>query len=212
MSTAGQAMPVAGAAALLIALSACSGSTPSPPPPSATGMPAAAPSTQLSATTAPAVEAPVAGDIPDDQVFVPYSPADQRYAVSVPEGWSRTDAGGAVVFTDKFNSVRVQVVPSPGAPTADSARGAELPGIAATMPGFRAGDVTIVTRKGGPAVLITYFGTSQVDPVTGKAVAAAVERYEFWRAGQEAIVTLTGAEGADNVDPWRTVSDSFRWQ
>lgn len=205
-------MPAAGVAALLITLSACVGPPPSPAPPAATGMPTAAPSAQLSATTAPAIEAPVAGDIPDDQVFVPYSPADQRYSVSVPEGWSRAAAGGAVVFTDKFNSVRVEVVPSPNAPTVDSARGAELPGIAATTPGFRAGDVTLVTRKGGPAVLITYAATSPVDPVTGKAVAAAVERYEFWRAGQEATVTLTGAEGADNVDPWRTMSDSFRWQ
>jgi hypothetical protein len=205
-------MPAAGVAALLITLSACSGSPPSSAPPAATGTRAAAPSAELSATTAPAIEAPVAGDIPDDQVFVPYSPADQRYSVSVPEGWSRADTGGAVVFTDKFNSVRVEVVPSPGAPTVDSARVAELPGIAATTPGFRTGDVSIVTRKGGPAVLITYSATSKVDAVTGKAVAAAVERYEFWRAGQEAIVTLTGAEGADNVDPWRTVSDSFRWQ
>src|SRR5439155_7782291 len=132
----------ASVAALLITLSACAGSPASPPSPVATGTPAAAPSTQLPATTTPAIEVPVAGDIPDDQVFVAYSPADQRYSVSVPEGWSRADAGGAVVFTDKFNSVRVQVVPSPGAPTVDSARGQELPGIAATTTGFRAGDVT----------------------------------------------------------------------
>jgi hypothetical protein len=24
-------------------------------------------------------------------------------------------------------------------------------------------------------------------------------------------VTLSGPAGADNVDPWRTVTDSFRW-
>ena len=50
------------------------------------------------------------------------------------------------------------------------------------------------------------------DPVTGKVVHDAVERYEFWRAGTEAILTLSGPVGADNVDPWRIVTDSFRWR
>jgi hypothetical protein len=38
-----------------------------------------------------------------------------------------------------------------------------------------------------------------------------VERYEFWRAGREVVLTLAGPVDADNVDPWRTVSDSLRW-
>lgn len=33
-----------------------------------------------------AVEPAVAGDIPDNQVFVPYTPADARFTVTVPEG------------------------------------------------------------------------------------------------------------------------------
>jgi hypothetical protein len=43
-------------------------------------------------------------------------------------------------------------------------------------------------------------------------VTEAVERYVFWNAGSEATLTLAGPRGADNVDPWRTVSDSLRWQ
>lgn len=203
----------AGLAALLIALVACA--APTKPTPAAAA-PASPPSTSSSSAPAPAIsapaEAPVAGDIPDNQVFVPYSPADRRFSVSVPEGWSRTDAGGAVMFTDKFNSVRMETVPRPGTPDVASARADEVPQIAAARPGFRPGDITQVTRKGGPAVLITYTATSPVDPVTGKTVTTSVERYEFWRGGQEAILTLTGPQGADNVDPWRTVSDSFRWQ
>lgn len=74
-----------------------------------------------------------------------------------------------------------------------------------------AGDVTTVDRKSGRVVLITYQSESPPSPVTGKTVAQAVERYEFAAAGREVVVTLSGPAGADNVDPWRTVSDSFTW-
>jgi hypothetical protein len=48
--------------------------------------------------------------------------------------------------------------------------------------------------------------------VTGKSVTEAVQRYEFWRSGQEVVLTLSAPQGSDNVDPWRTITDSFRWQ
>jgi hypothetical protein len=38
------------------------------------------------------------------------------------------------------------------------------------------------------------------------------ERYEFWRAGVEAVVTVSSPVGADNTDPWRTITDSFAWR
>ena len=59
---------------------------------------------------------------------------------------------------------------------------------------------------------ITYLLDSAPNPVTDKVVRDAVERYEFWHAGQEAILTLTGPEHADNVDPWQIVSDSLQWK
>ena len=36
-------------------------------------------------------------------------------------------------------------------------------------------------------------------------------RYEFFRNGQTVALTLAGPLGADNVDPWRHITDSFRW-
>jgi hypothetical protein len=48
--------------------------------------------------------------------------------------------------------------------------------------------------------------------VTGKSVTEAVERYAFWRGGREVVLTLSGPMGSDNVDPWRKITDSFRWQ
>jgi hypothetical protein len=205
---------VLAACAVPVAGTATSGPASAPAPASTASVAA-----QASATPDPnapdpnAPEVVEAGDIPDNQVFVPYSPPGAGYTVSVPEGWARTDDQGATVFTDKFNSVRMESVPRPGgAPDITTARSQELPAIAASAPGFVPGDVTAVNRAGGPAVRITYSATSPVDPVTGKAVLTAVERYEFWRAGQEVVLTLSGAKGADNVDPWRIVSDSFRWQ
>ena len=43
------------------------------------------------------------------------------------------------------------------------------------------------------------------------SIRDAVERYSFWHNGIEAVLTLSGPKGADNVDPWRIVSDSLKW-
>jgi hypothetical protein len=168
------------------------------------------------ATTAPggngAKEVADPGDIPDNQAYVPYTPPSGEIVVKVPEGWARSDSAGSVTFTDKFNSVRVEVVPSPAAPTVASATATDLPAVRAASRCFEPGQVTEVQRKGGPAVLLTYRVDAAADPVTGKVVRQAVERYEFFHGGKEAILTLAGAVGADNVDPWRIVSDSLTWR
>jgi hypothetical protein len=132
--------------------------------------------------------------------------------VSVPEGWARSTTGGVVTFTDKLNSIGIQVQPQAKPPTVASARKTELPGLASFVSQYAAGDVSSVNRSSGHAVLITYQQDSAQDPVTGKVVRDAVERYEFWHSGQEAILTLSGPVGADNVDPWRTVTDSVTWK
>ncbi|MCO6003820.1 hypothetical protein NE236_02400 [Actinoallomurus purpureus] len=152
------------------------------------------------------------GDIPDSQVFVPFTAAGGLFTVKVPEGWARSQSGSATVFTDKLNIVRVEARPAASAPTVASARATELTQIRSSTPGFRQGDVTVVQRKAGPAVRITYRAQSPANPVTGKTIQDEVERYEFWKAGNEAILTLSGPVGADNVDPWRLVTDSLRWQ
>ena len=152
-----------------------------------------------------------AGDIPDNTAFVAFRPPAGRYEIKVPEGWARTSAGDAFTFTDKLNTVRVETVPANAAPTVESAKATEVPKIQSGAPKFALQKVQTVTRKGDDAVLITYKANSPVDPVTGKVVPDAFERYEFYRDGTEAVLTLSGPVKADNVDPWRTVSDSFRW-
>jgi hypothetical protein len=152
-----------------------------------------------------------AGDIPDNQVFVVYAPPSGRFSVKVPEGWARVENAGTVTFTDKLNSIRIEAVAAAEAPSVQSAEQRELPAVRASTRNFRAGKVSTVTRKSGSAVLITYGADSEPDAVTGKVVRDAVERYEFWKAGTEVVLTLSAPEGADNVDPWRIVTDSLTW-
>jgi hypothetical protein len=151
------------------------------------------------------------GDIPDNQAYVAYAPPGGGYSVEVPEGWARTTQGAATVFTDKLNAVQMEVRPASAAPTVAGVKRDEVPKLAKTVPGFKLQGVTTVSRKGGKGVLVTYLGTSPADPVTGKVRQTAVERYYFFRNGKLVVLTLSGAKGADNVDPWRIVTDSLRW-
>jgi hypothetical protein len=155
-------------------------------------------------------ESPPPGDIPDSTVYVAYRPASGQYEVKVPEGWARTVSAGAVSFTDKLNTITVQTVRA-AAPSAGSATAAEVPRLQGSLHGFTLTGVSTVTRSAGTVILIRYSADSPPDPVTGKVYTDAVERYEFYRNGTEAVVTLAGPAGADNVDPWRTVTQSFRW-
>ena len=180
------------------------GSTPASQPAST------APASGTASAASAATESPPPGDIPDTTVYVAYRPAAGQYEVKAPEGWARTVSPAGVSFTDKLNSVTIQTVRA-AAPTIASARSAEVPQIRGSANGFSLTGVSTVSRPAGTVVLIRYSADSQPDPVTGKVFRDAVERYEFYRNGTEAVVTLAGPAGADNVDPWRTVTNSFRW-
>lgn len=198
-------------AAAAASLVACGSSSPSSQVTSATGQTSG--TTSSVATTsggAPQVEANPPGDIPDNQAFVPYH--GSGYTVSVPEGWARTNSAGAVVFSDKYNSITITTANAASAPTPATARSRELPAIQAAAKGFTPGAISTVHRTAGSAVLITYHALSAVNPVTGKVANEAVERYEFWRNGHEVVLTLAAPVGSDNVDPWRKVTDSFSWK
>ncbi|MFD8810871.1 hypothetical protein ACFV23_05110, partial [Streptomyces sp. NPDC059627] len=155
------------------------------------------------------------GDIPDNQVYVPYRPAGGSFTgftLKVPEGWARTGQGGTTAFTDKLNTVRITAVSASGAPTVGSVTNTVVPQLRSQVAKFASPKVSEVTRHAGRVVLLTYQGDSARDPVTGKVVRDAFERYAFYRAGHEVDLTLSGPVKADNVDPWRIVSDSFAWR
>jgi hypothetical protein len=158
-----------------------------------------------------APEASPPGDIPDNQAYVVYRPPNAGYSIKVPEGWGRATAGGGVTFSDKLNSIRLEARGTATAASPAAVKRSELPQLAQSVPGFRLSSVTTVDRKGGRAIRISYLAAAKKDPVTGKGGVAAVERYLFFHNGREAVVTLSGAKGADNVDPWKIVTNSLRW-
>lgn len=193
---------VAGAATLALGLAGCGSST----------SPAASNGAGQTRTVDPnAAEVNPAGDIPDNQAFVAYSPPGSGFSVKVPEGWARTTSGGVTSFTDKLNRVQLQTRPAQVALTARDARSTVVPKLAKQVAGFKATGVSTVTRSAGMAVRITYQASSPADPVTGQSHTDAVERYVFFHRGKDVVLTLSGPKGADNVDPWKIVSDSLRY-
>ncbi len=217
--TAGRTAATAGAAIVTaLALAACGaasagGSTPvaSAPQPSGTQSGANTPGATATPPVPVATESNPPGDIPDNQAFVAYVSTTGGFTVKVPEGWARTTNGTTVVFTDKLNSVRVEESTSASAPTVASATSADVAALKAAHPAVQLKAVTTFTRPGGTGVLITYLTDSAPDPVTNKVVRDAVERYLFWKSGRLVVVSLVGPVNADNVDPWRKVTDSFKW-
>src|SRR4029077_6946824 len=193
--------------------SACSSGPASTPAPQAASATGASSSTAASspAGAAPAgTETPPPGDIPDTTAYVAFRPSSRQYEVKVPEGWARTIAPTVVFFTDKLNVVSIYTVKA-AAPTVASARAVEVPAIKRPLHGFALTGVSVVSRPAGTAVLVRYSADSRPDPVTGKVYKDTFERYEFYKNGTEAVMLLGGPAGADNVDPWRTITNSFRW-
>ncbi len=156
---------------------------------------------------APEVVAP--GDIPDTQAFVVHNATG--YSFKVPEGWAQTIAGTSTTFTDHYNSIAATSASVAAAPTAATVQTTEVPNLARDVPNFALIKVEAISRAAGTAVLVTYRAGSTPNPVTGKRVAIDVEQYEFWRDGIQVTLTLSGARGSDNVDPWKTVTNSFAW-
>ncbi len=207
------------AVAAVVGLAACSttaGSQGAPPsrssPRASATSPAPASPSVSSAAAKPAVtESNPPGDIPDNQAFVAYTPARTPLTVKVPEGWARASSGSTTTFTDKLNRVTLTVSASPHAPTQQSVNATDVVALQASVPKFALGHLSTTHRAGQSVLLLTYQGDSAPNDVTGKVVRDAFERYTYYRAGKRLDLTLSGPTNADNVDPWKIVSDSVRW-
>jgi hypothetical protein len=97
-------------------------------------------------------------------------------------------------------------------PTEATVTSDDLPKLQNSVSNYSGGDVSSVDRAGTTAILATYEADGPKDEVTGKTVTDAFERYVYFKDGVKAVLTLSGPTGADNVDPWRLVSDSLRWK
>ena len=63
----------------------------------------------------------------------------------------------------------------------------------------------------GNVVLIAYTSNSRPNTVTGKQIRLDNNRYLFFNAGQLVSLDLSAPVGADNVDQWKLMSESFHW-
>lgn len=152
------------------------------------------------------------GDIPDSQAFIKYSSATGGYGLEVPEGWARSESGTEVSFVDKLDGLRVSVSKVSAPPTVDSVRGSYVAGLEKTGRAVYVQEIKSVNLPGGEAVLVRYQSNSDPDAVTGKKVRLENESYLFYSKGRQATLTLWAPLGADNVDQWKRMSESFRWQ
>lgn len=152
------------------------------------------------------------GDIPDDQAFVTYQSSTGGYSLETPEGWAQMESGTDVTFSDKLNSVSVQILDAAQAPTVDTATSDEIPHLEQGLSAFEKVLVQSVDLPAGKAILIRYRANATPDTVTGKEIRVEVDRYELFKAGKEAVISLSSPAGADNVDAWNQISRSFAWQ
>jgi hypothetical protein len=210
-------------AGLITALAACGGSGPPVPSAAASGAGTAG----ATGSTAPAggtsqspadSQAPVPaesnppGDIPDTTVYVTYRSVVGHLLLKVPEGWSRKTGPASSTFTSNLNSITVAWKPMAAAATVSSARASTVPALQASGLAFRLQAVRAVSLAGGRAVEVTYQVNSPPNPVTGRQYRLVIERFELYHSGRGAVLSLSSAVGSDNVDPWRIVSESFRWR
>jgi hypothetical protein len=207
-------MAVAAALAATLAVTGCTGSSKAPPVSASAG-----PTDQTATAGSPPVagQAPVPaesnppGDIPDNQAFVTFKPTGGAVALKIPEGWARADNPSGVTFTDHLNTIGVTWQTATTPPSTARATAQDVPELQRTQLAFTLVRVTDVKLPGGSAVRIESQENSQANAVTGKQYRLDVLRYGFFHNGQQAVLLLSSPVGADNVDPWKIVSESFRW-
>jgi len=199
-----------GVGVLAVVLAAC-GSSKTATPASSPGTTTGGSTTAVGGPNPNAKEVLPPGDIPDTQVYVSYTPTAGGYSLSYPQGWAKRETASVTTFNQIFNTIEVATTKTVVAPTIASAR-STLSAKLSSLPGFKLIKVDSVMRTAGPAIRIVYNATSAPDPVTGKKGTLDVERYLLWHNGTLVTITLSGAHGSDNVDPWKKVTNSFAWK
>lgn len=151
------------------------------------------------------------GDIPDNQVFIPYRSAAGGYSLKVPEGWACTETGADVSFTDHLNAITVVITDSPQAPDVKSVRDGKVAILDRTGKAVSAQEALEVRISGMRVLHMVYASHSEPNAVTGKSARLENEAFLFFKGGKLATLTLSAPTGADNADQWKLISQSFRW-
>lgn len=161
--------------------------------------------------TAVAPERTPPGDIPDSQVFVQYQ-SPLGFSIKVPEGWARTERPDGARFADKYNTVELAVAKADRAPNAAGAKQREAAALQKAGRAVAIASVKDVKLTSGPAVLISYASNSDPNPVTNRQIRLEHDRYLMFKNGNLVTLDLSAPLGADNVDQWHLMANSFRWR
>lgn len=157
---------------------------------------------------APEVSPP--GDIPDNQAFIFFkSPAG--FSVKVPEGWARKDSANQTVFSDKYNHIDISVTNASTPLDVAYAKSTLGPDTENSGRAVTITKISEVKLKGGTAIKIAFDSNSEPNAVTNKQVREENERFYFAKGGKLVSLQLSAPKGADNVDQWKLISSSFRW-
>jgi hypothetical protein len=150
------------------------------------------------------------GDIPDNTQYV-RNVFNGRASIVVPEGWTRQETAKSLSFTDKLNTVTLQTSVGSVSPTIGEVLKSEFPIIQKSQARASGAKVESVKLKGGQAILLIYTRDGLPNDVTGKVVREAVERFTFAKGTTRIDLILSAPISADNVDPWRIISNSYTW-
>lgn len=169
-------------------------------------------------TSSKSIEKPVApeknppGDIPDSQVFIKYTSATGKYELQVPEGWARTESGTDVKYVDKLDGIQVKISTVNDAFTVDNIKKNQVAAMEKTGRAVKINSTKEIKLSGGQAILVKYDSNSEPDPVTNKQVRLENESIFLNNNGKLAEIVLWAPLGADNVDQWNLISNSFKWR
>ena len=166
---------------------------------------------QSRAETAIAPEVSPPGDIPDNQSFVTFA-SPSGYSIKVPEGWARKDDGVKTTFSDKYNHVLLLQGETVQPIDEAYAKSTLIPDL---QKNGRAVDKVIIKKlalKAGAAIALDYDSNSEPNAVTNKQVREENESLYFSKEKKLVTLTLSAPKGADNVDQWLFMANSFRWK
>jgi hypothetical protein len=180
---------------------------PSPVGSTASGSPSESPSASQPPDTGGATSH---GDIPDNAVFLTYRGSSPVFSIQYVEGWQVTTQPGGVLIRDKDSSETVMVVTGQPDP-AGFVSTTDLPALQAQA-GFKLVKQDAVKVGGSTYLHLLFNLPAPPDPVTGKQVPSTVDRYYVSGAAGIAVVSLSTPDGVDNVDAFRQMIESFRWQ
>lgn len=150
------------------------------------------------------------GDIPDTATYLRYR--SRAYSIEYVEGWvqrSLSKGGVRVSDIDSYELVTMQARPSQS--LANYVRGPGTSHSSKEFAHFVKKRMIRTSLPAGTSIRLSFNARSQPDPVTGKRVTLAIDRYFISGKHHLAIITLATPVGVDNVDAFRRIARSFTW-